>query len=261
MGSHGADVTVYGPTRLRFSAPLLVRPGSIYASWTVVFGACAGAALLTRRPWLPGLVLVGVAVVVVVLVIAGHVAQPRVVLTDRAHLNKWPDVERWCAVVRRTWPQISGMTGIKDAAPVVNHARWDLARLIVERGRLSGVRSQAKFAEYGLDPDDPLRDELASRRDQLDARLAAMDIEIAGRVKRLQSLAEHCAHFAHVQATASRAPRVARRAQHVVERADSVILSSTGWEARADPAAELSERTEAVLAAYRELTAAPEALQ
>lgn len=258
MGSHGSGVTVYGPTRLRFVGPLLVRPGSIYSSWAMILSGCVGVALLTKRLSLPGLVLVGAAVVVVVLVIAARGAQPRVVLADREYLNKWPDVDKWCAVVRRTWPQISGMSGINDAVPMVNRARWDLACLIAERGRLSGARSEAKFAEYGLDPDDPLRDELASRRDQLDLRLTEVDTDITCRISRLRSLAEHCAHFAHDQAAASRAPRVARRAQQAVELADSAILSSTAWEVRADPATELAERTDAVLAAYRELTAAPD---
>jgi hypothetical protein len=254
MGRHGAPIRVYGPSRLRWSAPLLIRPASRYVFWTTVLGTCLGAALLTRRMWLPGMALVGLAAVVVLLVVSTLFARPHVVVADREHLKTWQCVEQSCTMIIAAWPSIGAMIGVKDAATVIENARWDLACLIARRGGLSGAHHQATFAEYGLDPNVPLRDDLAVRRDQLALRLASIDAEIANRVGRLRSLAERCAHFAHEQAAARRAPRVARRARQALERADSAILSVTPWEVRPDPATDLSDRTEAVLTAYRELT-------
>jgi hypothetical protein len=171
VGSHGAPIRVYGPSRLRRSARLLAPPRGRYLFWTTTLSAGAGAALLAQHQLLPGLALVGSAGVAVAPVVLARVARPRVVLADRAHLSEWHNIEKWCAVIERAWPTIRGMTGIKDARPVIQDARWDLACLIAERGRLSGARSQATFAGYGLAPDDPLWDDLASRREQLDVRM------------------------------------------------------------------------------------------
>jgi hypothetical protein len=221
---------------------------------TTVLGTCVGAALLTSRLWLSGLALVGLAAMAVILVVATVLARPHLVLADREHLKAWQGVEWSCTAIIAAWPNIRGISGIEDARSVIENARWDLACLIAERGGLSGAHSEAKFAEYGLDPDDPLRGDLAVRRDQLALRLASIDAEIARRVGRLRSLAEQCAKFAHHQAVMRRAPRVAQRARHALERADSAMLSVSQWEVRPDPASELSDRTEAVLSAYRELT-------
>jgi hypothetical protein len=255
MARHGAPIKVYGPSRIRWLAPLLVRPASRSVFWTTASALCVGSVLLTIGLWRPGLTLLGLCCVPAVLVVSTLLARPRVVLADREHLKTWQDVEKSCAMIVRAWPSVRGMSGIKDARWVIERARWDFACLVAERGRLSGAHSQTKFAEYGLDPEDPLRAELAVRRDQLALGLASMDAETARRANRLRSLAEHCAHFAHDQAVMVRGPRVTRRAREVVERADSVILNVTAWEVRPDPATELSDRTEAVLSAYRELAA------
>lgn len=257
MGSHGAPTKVYGPSRMRWLAPLLVPPASAYLLWTTVLSLCGGAALLITHLWLPGLVLVGLAAVVVALVVAGRIARPRMVLADREYVNAWQNVEKSCTAIQAAWPTVRGMTGVRNVLPVIQNARWDLARLIARRGRLSKAQSEAKFAEYGLDPDDPLRDELATRRDQLAVRLSAMDAEIAARISRLRSLADQCAHFAYHQAALRRASKVARRARQAVQDADSAILSTADWQVRPDPVKDISERTEAVSAAYRELAAIP----
>lgn len=153
------------------------------------------------------------------------------------------------------WPHVEGMSGIKDVVPVIESARWDLARLSAERGRLAEAQNEATFARYGLDPDDSLRGDLAARRDQLTLRLASLDEDVARRVGRLRSLAEHSAQFAHDQDAVLREPGKARRAQEALKRADSAILDAAPWDVRSDPAMDLSERVDAVLAAYRELAA------
>jgi hypothetical protein len=122
---------------------------------------------------------------------------------------------------------------------------------------LSDASNDAKFAEYGLEPDDSLRGDLAGRRDQVTRRLASTDAQIADRIGRLRSLAEHCAHFARDRDAMIRAPRKARRAREALERADAAIRDVSEWDVRTDPAIGLSERTEAVLTAYRELAAEP----
>ncbi|GAA5178929.1 hypothetical protein GCM10023322_07270 [Rugosimonospora acidiphila] len=257
MGSHGGAIQVYGPSRMRWSAPLLAPPASSYMSWAIVLVAGTGAALQTTHLWLPGLALIGLAALMTVLLVATALIRPRVVLAGREHLKTWQGVETACVVVQRAWPAVRSMTGVKNVRPVIEDARWDLACLIASRGRLSGACNEAKWAGYGLDDDDPLRGELATRRDQLAGHLSSMDAEIAARADRLRSLADRCARFASHQGALRWAPKVARRARRAVQAADSAMMDEAAWRVRPDPATDVSERTEAVLAAYRELTAIP----
>jgi hypothetical protein len=212
----------------------------------------AGVTFLSTQLWLSGVVLLGLASAAGIVLAGALAARPHVDVVDR---RAWWDIEKWCRTIVKAWPQIEGMSGIKNVASVIESGRWDLARLMAERGRLVEAQHEAIFAQYGLDPEDSLRRDLAERRDQLTLRLASMDEDVARRVGRLRSLAEHCAQFAHGQDAVVRAPKKARRAREALKHADSVILAAAPWDVRSDPAIDVSERTEAVLTAYRELAA------
>ena len=252
--THGPPIRVYGPARWRRLGVLTAWPARACVALATVVAIAVGVALLSRQLWLPGMALLALASAAVIVVSGALLARPHIDVVDR---RAWWDIERWCQTIVKAWPHVRGMSGIKDVAPVIENARWDLARLTAERGNLVDAQNEATFAQYGLNPEDSLRSDLAARRDQLTLRLASMDEEVACRVGRLRSLAEHCAQFAYGQDAVVRAPKKARRAQEALKRADSAILDAAPWDVRSDPAIDLSERTEAVLAAYRELAAEP----
>ena len=252
MRAHGPPIRVYGPSRWPRLGALTARPARPYVALATVVAMAAGVTLMSRQLWLPGVALLILASAVVIVVAGVLSVRPQVLVVDR---RAWWDIEKWCQAIITAWPQVVGMSDIKDVAPVIESARWELARLAAERGKLVEARREVTFAQYGLGADDSLRGDLAVRRDHLTSRLASMDEEIARRVGRLRSLAEHCAQFAYGQDAVIRAPRKVRRAHEALKRADSAILGAAPWEVRSDPAIDLSERTVAVLAAYRELAA------
>jgi hypothetical protein len=254
MRTHGPPIRVWGPSRWRWPRRVLARPARVYSAFATFFGAAVGVVLLTNQLWLPGAVLLGLVSAAVLLVAGALLTRPHVTLADR---HAWGDIDKSCRAIAAAWPDIGGVSGARDVTPAIDSARWDLARLIAERARLSDASNDAKFAEYGLEPDDSLRGDLAGRRDQVTRRLASTDAQIADRIGRLRSLAEHCAHFARDRDAMIRAPRKARRAREALERADAAIRDVSEWDVRTDPAIGLSERTEAVLTAYRELAAEP----
>ena len=250
--THGPPIRVYGPTHWRRLDALTGRPAQTYVTLATVVAIAVGATLLSKQQWLPGMTLLGLASVAVIGAGGVLLARPRITVVDR---RAWWDIEKWCQTIIRAWPHVEGVTGIRDVSTVIESARWDLARLTAERAKLAEAQNEATFAQYGLDPGNPLRGDLAARRDQLTLRLASMDNEVARRVGRLRSLAEHCVQFAYGQDALVRAPKKARRAQEALKRADLAILDAAPWDVRSDPAIDLSERTEAVLAAYRGLAA------
>ncbi|MBU2665177.1 hypothetical protein KOI35_16870 [Actinoplanes bogorensis] len=178
------------------------------------------------------------------------VGRPRVVVHER---RAWFDVEKWCRTILDAWPQVDGMAGLDDVTATIGSARWDLARLLAEKSELVSVRNEATFAQYGFAWEDPLRRELAARRDQVAQRLAALEEEIDRRTSRLRTLAEQCAHLTRRPAPARQLSKREQRALRAIERADSVILDTAPWDVRTDPATDLSAQTSAVLTAYREL--------
>jgi hypothetical protein len=178
-------------------------------------------------------------------------ARPRVLVVDR---RAWYDIEKWCRTIVTTWPRVDAMTGIEDVTAVIASARWDLARLQAEKGELVAVRNETTFARYGLTWEDPLRRQLAERRDQISHRLAAVEEEISRRTVRLRTLAEQCAQLSPRPEAGRRISKRERRALEALKRADSAMAGAEPWDVRTDPTTDLSARTAAVLTAYRELT-------
>jgi hypothetical protein len=126
---------------------------------------------------------------------------------------------------------------------------------MADQQRIHTALYDAKQAEYGLARNDPLRAELADRRALLAERLTRLDAEIARRTDQFIALARQWAEFAYHRAVAERQARAARRAVGTLEGLDLTLHEVSQWETRVDPATDLAERTEAVLAAYRELEA------
>ncbi len=222
---------------------------------TAVVAAAGGVVLLSRQSWLPGVALVAPAVAAILAVAGALLARPRAAVVDG---HAWWDVEKWCRTILSAWPRAEGMIGLEDVTAVVESARWDLARLHAERGELVAARDEATFAQYGFDWDDPLRQQLGARREQVVQRLETLDQEIARRSGRLRSLAEHCAHLSYRPDSARRTSKRERRAYKALAQADSAMVGAAPWDVRTDPATDLAEQTAVVLTAYQELAAGHE---
>lgn len=151
------------------------------------------------------------------------------------------------ARIEAAWPELSPVAG-EPPQPVLGAALWDLAGELRTRGeiRAAGVELEQLLAE--LPEEDPARVALTQRADELALRYSAVSSSVADRVERLARLADECELHVAVQAAQARVAEVARRADAVLGGTAVVAEPATP-----DPAAELAERTAAVLTAYREL--------
>lgn len=256
MGTHDwRRFTVYGPSRLRWLRPLSRRPVPEYTYLGFGAGTSAAAGLLfTHHAWI-ALVVFGLPSIAGAVVLVAVLTRQAVVLYERDLTKTWLSVAKAYAAMGRSLPELRGMIDVRQARAVIERARIDLALLMVDRQRIHAALYDAKQAEYGLAADDPLRAELADRRDLLGERLARLDAEVARRTDRFIALARQWAEFAYHRAVAERQARAARRAIGTLEGLDLTLHEVSRWETRVDPATDLAERTEAVLAAYQELEA------
>jgi hypothetical protein len=144
-----------------------------------------------------------------------------------------------------TWPALERLGDPTDPRGTLERTLWDLAQALAERGELrTAVRAlRASVGEpigAGL-----LFAAVTDRQAELTDRLTEIDAEVSRRAERLRHLAGLCQGFLDQRAAQSRA-RVR------VEAADA-ILGAVRPSRDPEPAETLTERTETVLAAYREL--------
>ncbi|MET7427014.1 hypothetical protein [Dactylosporangium sp. NPDC005555] len=146
-----------------------------------------------------------------------------------------------------TWPALERLGDPTDPRDTLERMLWDLAHALAERGELrTAVRElRASVGEpigAGL-----LFAAVTDRQAELTAQLTTVDAEVVRRVERLRHLAGLCQGFLDHRAAQSRA-RVR------VEAADALLGAISARPGRdPEPTETLTERTETVLAAYREL--------
>lgn len=146
-----------------------------------------------------------------------------------------------------TWPALERLGDPTDPHDTLERTLWDLAHALADRGELrTAVRElRASVGEpigAGL-----LFAAVTDRQAELAGRLTTLDAEVTRRVGRLRHLAGLCQGFLDQRAAQSRA-RVR------LDAADALLGAINARPARdAEPAETLTERTETVLAAYREL--------
>lgn len=147
------------------------------------------------------------------------------------------------------WPQLGPLGG---AAPqqTLDTALWDLAGDLHRRAEIKDAGQPVEQLLAELPADDPSVPALTDRVDELAGVFETVNTAVAVRVRRLRRLADECDRHLAAQATRARIEEVARRADAVL---DGVGRAEVGLAEQSDPAAELAERTEAVLRAYREL--------
>ena len=162
-------------------------------------------------------------------------------------LPAWREAERAEQRIRASWPSLGAMADPPDIGPALDRARYRLAVLPHRRAELDRALQELRSATDGLSPDAPLRLEAHERGTEFAALRAELSARIAERIAALRRLAEAAGEHAHHAARADRARDALRRAE----------AAALDPEPPGDAVAELTERTEAVLAAYRELSALP----
>jgi hypothetical protein len=248
MGTHRGPACVYGPPRVFWQAPLL-EP----TTWlqVVTAGAFVVGAFLA-------VVNVAAAIALAALVFALWAAvwiarsmAPFVLVADR---YRWDQIDDACDAIVSHLPRMGAFRRAEVRA-AIRPARWDLARLLSDHHRLADLHHETRRSAVGLAAGDPLHDELARRGAQVAERLRPIETEIEQRLQRLRSLAAQCTAFADEEAGRRDARAAAQWARRTLAEVDAGIAATAARDTYADPAADLTERAEAVFAAYRELEA------
>jgi hypothetical protein len=173
------------------------------------------------------------------------------VVTDEAGLADLAAARDAADRVIETWPAVGPVVGGASAAPTLHWELWELAGELRRRAEITEAGQQVEALLADLPADDVSVAGLTGRLDELATRFDSLNASIAARIARLQRLATACRQHLAAQATRQRVEQVARRADAVLH---DVAGTELGLPGRDDAAADLAERTEAVLAAYRELT-------
>jgi hypothetical protein len=167
------------------------------------------------------------------------------VLVPPSALPAWREAERAEERVRSSWPSLGAMADPSDIGPALDRARYRLALLLHRRAELDRALQELRDATNGLPAGAPLRAEADERGAEFAARRAELSERIAERIGALRRLAEAAGEHAHHAARTDRAREAIRRAE----------AAAAAPEPAADGVRDLTERTEAVLTAYRELSA------
>jgi hypothetical protein len=147
-----------------------------------------------------------------------------------------------------TWPELGGLVDPADAGSMLASALWDLSGVLVRRQQVRRVLADLDGSRFGDPPATDAARELEQHRTSAAELLAGLDADIARRVGHL--------------AAAERAGRDVIQERDARRAADDAARSLRGLtpdpllpQSSEDAASELAERTETVLAAYRELIA------
>ncbi|MEV0560345.1 hypothetical protein [Dactylosporangium sp. NPDC050588] len=168
-------------------------------------------------------------------------------LTDPRDRSMFEEAAAYADRIVLTWPALERLGDPTDPHDTLERTLWDLAHALAERGELR-TAARALRASVG----EPIGAGLlfaavTDRQAELTQRLTEVDAEVSRRVGQLRHLAGLCQGFLDQRAAQSRA-RVR------IDAADALLGAISGRPPRdAEPAETLTERTETVLAAYREL--------
>lgn len=248
MGAHTGPIRVYRAPRLHWLATL-VRPTTVSWLWLITWGTLAGGRLLLLINMVAAIALAAVVATLWTVRWTAMLSRPRLVIADR---YQWEQVDRVCEAIVRHLPEL-GPFGRNEVRAAVEASRWDLACLIRDQDRLTDLLRATDRSAAALAPGDPLHDELELRHTQLAEQLRSIRTEADERLARLRSLAARSMALAEEEATSRRTRAAAKRARRTLARADAGLADAATWEARADPAADFTERADAVLTAYQEL--------
>ncbi|SBT50398.1 hypothetical protein [Micromonospora auratinigra] len=249
MGAHTGPIRVYGSPKVRFLAPLL-RPSASLCLQLAAVCALLGYGVLVNFHFRAAIALVAVVAGVWMTGWMARSTARHVLLADRF---RWEQVDRACEAIVRHLPRASTLSRA-EVRSAVQTARWDLACLMRDQARLMDLERATLRSAVGLAEDDPLRSELDVRRALVAERLHAIQAEVDRRLGRLTRLALNSTAIATEVAKRRRSRAAAERARRTLARVDTGIAEAAVSATRTDPAADFTERAEAILAAYRELS-------
>jgi hypothetical protein len=249
MGSHSGPVRVYVRPALRWLTPL-IEPRTITTAWVVTAVATISEKFLIFVNVDAAVAVAGAVVLLWAILLTVRSTTRFIVVADRYHVEI---ADKASAIIVKNLPKTTDLSRAEVLA-MTREARWELACLLDDQGRLTELKRLAHNSVTGLAPDDPLRDELAERENLLDAQLRSIQTEFEHRLQRLEKLASHSAALATEAGAGERMRAAAKRARSALKRTDSGLAETTAWDTRVDPTTNLSERTEAILSAYLELT-------
>ncbi len=148
--------------------------------------------------------------------------------------------------IAETWPGLSTLVDVVDAEAMLADAVWEIARVLARRQEVSGVVAELSKPDFqSADPADETVRELRIQHQAARATLAQVQAELAQREANLRR-AEEAGRNLSRELEMRRAIRAAQ--ESLYDLAAPPLAD--------DPAAELTQQTQSVLAAYRELTAA-----
>ncbi|WP_305784214.1 hypothetical protein [Symbioplanes lichenis] len=146
------------------------------------------------------------------------------------------------------WPSLRRYVDLDDPGPALATALWELAGTLLDRGRVRATLAELIGTQAELPAGSGLVAEIAERADLARARTARLDTAVAAQVGHLTRLADETEAFVERQ-------EALQRARSVLRDADYLVQSAPAPGVPLPDAADLADRTSAVLAAYRELTA------
>jgi hypothetical protein len=254
VDDHGPDLPELRDSQIKDEAPGRKSARAWYGA-AAAAGLAAGTALgLVTTAWL------GVPVVAAACVAAAVAYRRRAAsLTDawqRDHrvLAHEEDARVFNAArdaaeaIVRSWPQLGALAGSDDPGPVLARSLWNLSGILVARAELRDQQEELARAGTDLPAGSELARDVADRRAQVEAALAAAEDDIAVRLGAFEDLAGRCEQYIREEQAVARAREAVRRADQAL--GDPVPVADVTLE----PGHELAERTRAVLDAYRELT-------
>lgn len=245
LGHDGHDGAAGTARRLVFAAVTVGVLCGVAAGWSVPWAWLAG---LTGV--LSGMVAAGV-------VAAAGAAWCGVDLPvgNRAvasHRLAAPEARALCAAVRAArrvvgvWPELAGLVRPADPTAVLHRSLWELAGVLAEHGRLRVHHAELHRATGRLPAGaEAMRGELGHRLDQVADLLDRQARDVDARVGRLRRLADELAHSARDQRAVGAARELAAESDRILGAAAPTVPDEVG---------QLTDRTRAVLAAWRELT-------
>ncbi|WP_238007983.1 hypothetical protein KZZ52_04515 [Dactylosporangium sp. AC04546] len=150
--------------------------------------------------------------------------------------------------IRLTWPALERLGEPTDPTPILERALWDLAQALAERGRLRAADRDLRHSVGEPIGAGSLFTAVTDRQAEITRKLTEVDAEVRRRAGRLHRLAQLCQDFLDHRAAQT-------RAKVRVTAADALLgaIAERPERGPEEPAATLTERTETVLAAYRDL--------
>jgi hypothetical protein len=147
--------------------------------------------------------------------------------------------------ITESWPGLGALVDVFDAEAMLADALWEIARVLARRQEVSAVLSELSRPDFlNADPADGTAREVGVHRRAARAAIARAEAELVQREANLRRVEQAGRRLARELEM--------RRAIRVAEESLQTSLALPP----ADPAAELAEQTQSVLAAYRELTVA-----